>query len=173
MLLKRYLQTPFRDLESYLRFLTGLNEDDIQLILEQYNSKFKTYKISPAVYTFKDLSEVLSRSFKTEFEIRNRQRSDHKYDKSDSILIDGDNVSSITKLTTFGVKNYSSIYYSEKSLKISSRDEIHLKSDVIDGGFQNRLKQLILYSFVLDKPPGYKLFCSPETFHYKRTKKVL
>ena len=51
------------------------------------------------MYTFNDLSEVLSRSFKTEFEIRNRLRLDYKNDKSDSLLIDSDNVSLITKLT--------------------------------------------------------------------------
>ena len=35
ILLRRYLQAPFRDFESYLRVLTGLNEDDIQLLLKQ------------------------------------------------------------------------------------------------------------------------------------------
>ena len=35
LLLKRYLRTPFRDFESYLRILTGLNGDDIQLLLKQ------------------------------------------------------------------------------------------------------------------------------------------
>ena len=28
-----YAKSPFRDFESYLRFLTGLNEDNIQVIL--------------------------------------------------------------------------------------------------------------------------------------------
>ena len=98
ILLKSYLQSLFRDFESYLRILTGLNEDDIQLLLKQYNSKFKTYKISPVVYTFKDLSEVLPGSFKSEFEIR-KLRPNHKHDNSNSILIDGDNVSLITKFT--------------------------------------------------------------------------
>ena len=48
-----------------LRILTGLKEDDIQKKLKQLNSKFKTYKSSPGVYTFKDLAVVLSRSFRT------------------------------------------------------------------------------------------------------------
>ena len=42
ILLNRYLETSIRDFESHLRILTGLNEDDIQMILKQYNSKFKT-----------------------------------------------------------------------------------------------------------------------------------
>ena len=41
-LLLIYTVSPLRDFESYLRILTGLNEDDIHLILKQYNSKFIT-----------------------------------------------------------------------------------------------------------------------------------
>ena len=33
------------------------------------------------------------------------------------------------------------------------------------------MRQPILSSFVLDKPSGYKVFCEPETIHYKKTKK--
>ena len=32
-------------------------------------------------------------------------------------------------------------------------------------------KKIILFSFVLDGPPGYKVFCEPETIHYKKFKK--
>ena len=93
MLLKDYVRSSFGDFESYLRISTGLSEDDIQLILKQYNSKFITYKFPPGAYTFKDLSIVLSRGFINEFEIRGRMRANHKHDLSDSIIIDSDNVS--------------------------------------------------------------------------------
>ena len=33
------------------------------------------------------------------------------------------------------------------------------------------VKKPILYSFVLDKPSGYKVFSEPETIHYKKIKK--
>ena len=66
----------------------------MQLILKQYNSKFTTYKLPPSVYTFKDLS----RNFKNEFEVRGGVQPKHKHVKSDSIIIDSDNVSLITKL---------------------------------------------------------------------------
>ena len=36
----------FRDFEGYLRMFSPLDENDIQLILKQYNSKFTTYKSS-------------------------------------------------------------------------------------------------------------------------------
>ena len=39
-----YARSPFRDFESYLRIVIGLEEDNIQLILKQYNEKFITYE---------------------------------------------------------------------------------------------------------------------------------
>ena len=63
ILLKRYLQTPFRNFERFLRILTGLKEEDAQLIIKQYDSKFKTYKTSPGIYTFEGLSEVFFKGF--------------------------------------------------------------------------------------------------------------
>ena len=42
-----YVHSPFPDFESYPRMFTGLNEDDIQLMVEQFNSKFLTYKVFP------------------------------------------------------------------------------------------------------------------------------
>ena len=48
---------------------------------------------------------------------------------------------------------------------------MHLKCDCIDGSIQNGLRQPILYSCVLDKPSGYKIFSQPETIHYKKINK--
>ena len=46
-----------------------------------------------------------------------------------------------------------------------------MKCDVIDGSVVNGSGQPILYSFVLDKLSGYKVFCEPETIHYKKVNK--
>ena len=46
-----------------------------------------------------------------------------------------------------------------------------MKCDVIDGSVVNGNRQAILYSFVLDKPSGYKVFSEPETIHYKKINK--
>ena len=46
-----------------------------------------------------------------------------------------------------------------------------MKCDVIDGAVVNGVRQPILYSIVLDKPSGYKVFSEPETIHYKKIKK--
>ena len=50
--------------------------------------------------------------------------------------------------------------------------KIHLKCDVSDGSLVNGSRKPILYSFVLDKPSGYKVFCEPETIHYKKNKQI-
>ena len=46
-----------------------------------------------------------------------------------------------------------------------------MKADIIDDSVVNGSRQPILYSFVLDKPTGYKVFSEPETILYKETKK--
>ena len=62
-------------------------------------------------------------------------------------------------------------YISDKILNLSTVKKIHLKCDVIDGSVVNSIRQPILYSFVLDKPSGFKVFSEPETIHYKKINK--
>ena len=97
ILILNYKNLSFRGFESYLRILSSRDQNDFQLILKQYNSKFITYKFPPGVYTFKDLSEVLSKGFKNEFDLR-KLRLNLKYDKFESNIIENDNVTLITNL---------------------------------------------------------------------------
>ena len=76
---------------------SGLNEDDIQLLSKQYNSKFITYETSPGYYTFNDLEEILSRGFRNDFDI-GKLRLKYNHDNYSSIIIDSDTVTLITKL---------------------------------------------------------------------------
>ena len=46
-----------------------------------------------------------------------------------------------------------------------------MKCDVTDGSVVNGLRQPILYSFPVDKKPGYKVFSEPETIHAKKMNK--
>ena len=46
-----------------------------------------------------------------------------------------------------------------------------MKYDGFDGSIQNGLRHPILFSFVLDRKPGYKDFCEPETIHYRKINK--
>ena len=54
-----YAWSPFRNFESYLRIVAGLDEDNIQMILEEFNSFFITHEIPPGIYTISDFSEVV------------------------------------------------------------------------------------------------------------------
>ena len=51
ILLLGYSASSFRDFESYLRLVIGLDEGDIQLILIEYNSHFITYELTPGIYS--------------------------------------------------------------------------------------------------------------------------
>ena len=46
-----------------------------------------------------------------------------------------------------------------------------MKCDVIDGSVLNGVRQPIFLSFVLDKKQVFKVFCEPETIHYKKINK--
>ena len=42
-----------------MRIVVGLDEEDIQLILKQYNSHFMTYELTPGIYTIQDNSDTI------------------------------------------------------------------------------------------------------------------
>ena len=65
----------------------------------------------------------------------------------------------------------SGVYTCDKVLNLNTINKIHLKCDIINGSVMNGIRQPILYSFVLDKPSGYKVFSEPETIHYKKINK--
>ena len=46
----------FQDFEKFLRTEVDLFEDDFKLVLDEYNSSFITYEVSPGIYTFEDIS---------------------------------------------------------------------------------------------------------------------
>ena len=59
ILLLGFARSKFRDFERYLRIVIGLDEEDIQLILKQYNSQFVIYELAPGIYTIKDISDTI------------------------------------------------------------------------------------------------------------------
>ena len=182
IIILNYSRSQFRDFESYLRIRVGLDEEDIQLILKEYNSHFITYELSPGVYTIKDISDSV------------QTFNGH----NDIIEIEYDDISMKTKIIleykdlreNFGLgtlrldkKSFfhillgqdpyfdykaPGVYTSDKILNLNTTNKIHLKCDFIDGSIQNGLRQPIIYSFVLDKPSGCKKFSEPETIHYKK-----
>ena len=190
ILLMGYARSPFRDFESYLRIVIGLEEDNIRLILKQYNEKFVTYGLEPGNYSIKDIQKAV------------HPLGDHE----GTLKIEYDDLNKKVKLTltrfgsTFGTLRFDEIsffhtilgfdpywdyeptnaihvdspgvYTSDKiNLNLNTINKIHLKCNCIDGTIQDGVRQPILFSFILDKPSGYKVFCEPETIHYKKINK--
>ena len=180
-----YTSSVFQDFESFLRTQIDLIENDVKLVLDEYNSSFITYELEPGINSYREISEALFYILQSE------------YPSSDSeILIRLDDITRKTKLVVssgiiairFDEKSFFSIilgftagwdykhyiqYLSQKIVNLSSTNKIHLKCDAIDGSVVDGVRQPILYSFILDKPSGYKVFCEPETIHYKKINKSI
>ena len=62
-----YVSSVFQDFESYLRTEVDLIENDIKLVLDEYNSSFITYELQPGIYTFKDISQALFNILQSEY----------------------------------------------------------------------------------------------------------
>ena len=60
-----------QDFESFLRTEVDLVEDDIRLVLDDYNSSFIIYELEPGIYTFEDLSQALFNILQPEYELFN------------------------------------------------------------------------------------------------------
>ena len=189
ILLTGYAKSLFRDFETYLRIAVGLEENNIRLILKQYNEKFITYALEPGNYNIQDIHKTLS------------SLDDHK----ENIQIDYDEINKKVKLILTSANSFGTLRFDDKSffhtlfgfdpywdykptiaihadlpgiytndkdiLNLNSINKIHLKCDAIDGSIQDGVRQPILFSFALDKPSGYKIFCEPETIHYKKINK--
>ena len=141
-------------------------EDDIILVLDEYNSSFVTYELDPGIYTFKDISEALFNILQSDYPGSNNV-----------IVIDFDDITRKTKLVVragiiairfdensffstilgftpgWDYKHYNK-YISQRIVNLGNKNKIHLKCDVIDGSVVDGIRQPILYSFVLDKLPG-------------------
>ena len=180
-----YTSSVFQNFESFLSTQIDLVEDDIKLVLEEYNSSFNTYEIKAGIYTFKDISEALFNILQSEYP-----------GPSNVIDIEYDDITMKTKLVVrsgiiarkfdeqsffsnvlgftpgWDHKHYNK-YISQKNLILGSTNIIHLKCDVIDGSVVDGARQPMLYSFVLDKQPDYKVFSEPGTIHYKKTNRSI
>ena len=66
-ILARYTSSVFQDFESFLRTQIDLIEDDVKLVLDEYNSSFITYELEPGICTFKDISEALLNILQIEY----------------------------------------------------------------------------------------------------------
>ena len=182
-ILAGYTSSVFQDFESSLRTEVDLVQDNIKLVLDEYNSSFVTYELDPGIYTFKDISEALLKILQPEHN-GYHNAIDIEYDditmktkldvRSGIIAKRFDEKSFFSTILGFtpgwDYKHYNK-YTSQNYVNLGCTNKIHLKCDVIDGSVVNGLRQPILYSFVLDKLSGYKIFSEPQTIHYKKINK--
>ena len=165
-----YTSPVFQDFESFLRTQIDLVEDDIKLVLDEYNSSFITYELEPGIYSYKDLSEALFYILQSEYPSSGSEslirldditRKTKLVVRSGIIAIRFDEKSFFSTILGFtpgwDYKHYNQ-YLSQKIVNLSSTNKIHLKCDCIDGSVVNGIREPILFSFVLDKPSGYKVF---------------
>ena len=176
-----YTSSVFQDFESFLRTQIDLVEDDIKLVLDEYNSSFVTYELEPGIYNYREISEALFYILQPEYPQSGSEiliRLDDITRKTKLVVNSGiiairfdekSFFSTILDFTTgWDYKHYNQ-YLSQKIVNLSNTNKIHLKCDAIDGSIADGVRQPILYSFVLDKPSGYKVFYEPETIHFKKT----
>ena len=178
-----YTRSVFQDFESFLRTQIDLVEDDIKLVLDEYKSNFVTYELVPGIYRYRDIAEALYYILESEYPSSGSEilirldditRKTKLVVRSGIIAIRFDEKSFFSTILGFtpgwDYKHYNQ-YLSQKYVNLSNTNKIHLKCDAIDGSVVNGIRQPILYSFVLDKPSGYKIFSEPETIHYKKINK--
>ena len=165
ILLMGYARSPFRDFESYLRIVVGLDEDDIQLNLKQNNANFVTYELDPGIYTIENLQEDIhplgdhEGTLQIEYDHLNK-KTKIILTRSGSILgtLRFDEKSFLYTLLGFAPywdykptnaihADFPGVYTNDKILNLNTINKIHLKCDVIDGSLVNGLRQPILFSF--------------------------
>ena len=154
ILLVGYARSPFRDFESYLRIVVGLDEEDIQLILKEYIPHFIIYELTPGLYTIQDISDTIH-TFSGHSEIIQSEYDDITM-KTKIILkyIAGQKKFALGTLrfderslfhTSLGFTptwdykpiNSSGAYTTDKFLNLRTVNKIHLKCDCIDGSVVN------------------------------------
>ena len=82
-----------------------------------------------------------------------------------AIGIDDMFFSTILGFTSRFVHKHYNKYTSQKVVNSNNPNKIHLKCDLLDGSVVNGSRQPIIFSFVINKPSGYKVFCEHETIH--------
>ena len=155
-ILARYTNSVFQDFENFLRTQIDLVEDDIKLVLEENNSNFITYELTPGIYSYRDISEAFFYILQSEYPQSNSEiliRFDDFTRKTKLIVNPGIKAISFDENSFFSTilgftagwdyKHYNQ-YLSQKIVNLNSTNKIHLKCDCVDGSIQDGVGQPIL-----------------------------
>ena len=97
-----FTSSVFQDFEGFLRKQIDLIEDDVKLVLDEYNSSFITYELETGIYSYREISEAL-------FKILQLENPSYK----SKILIRLDDITRKTKLVVGS--GITAITFDEKS----------------------------------------------------------
>ena len=160
-------------------------EDDLRLVVEDYNSSFITYELETAIYTYKDLSKALLIILQPGYdEFKNSVviQFDDITMKTNLVLRSGNIAIKVDEKSFFSTilvfkpywdYKHCNKYISQEIVNLNTTNKIHLKCDVIHGSVVNAKSQSIVFSFVSNKPNGYNVFFEPETIHFKKMNKTV
>ena len=151
-ILSIYTSSVLQNFESFLRTQIDLIEDDIKLVLDEYNSSFITYELEPGIYNFKDISEALCNILQPEYPEPSNAINNEFDDitRKTKLVVNSGNIvirfdvklffSTVLSFTPgWDYKHYNR-YISQKIVNLSSTNKIHLKCDVIDGSTQDGIR---------------------------------
>ena len=153
-LLLGYARSLFQDFESYLRIIVDLPEEDIQVILKEYNSHFITYELTPGTYSIQDISDTIHtfsghmETIQIEYDdISMKTKFILKYIGGQKMFVLGtlrfderSFVHILLGFTPYWDYKPSGVYTSDKILNLNTVNKIHLKCDLIDGSIVNGVR---------------------------------
>ena len=155
-ILAGYVSSVFQDFESYLGTEVDLVQDDIKLVLDEYNSSFITYELEPGINSYREISEALFYILQSEYPSSDNEilirldditRKTKLVVNSGNIAIRFDEKSCFSSILGFTAgwdyKHYNQ-YLSQKIVNLSSTNKIHLNCDAIDGSVVDGVRQPIL-----------------------------
>ena len=158
-----YIHSIFQDFKSYLKTEIDLVEEDIILVLDEYNSIFITYELKTSIYAFIGLLEALFNIFQPEYDEFNYVISigfDDITRKARLVVGPGilairfDEKHFFSSVLGFNYGwNYKHFneYSSQNMVNLATTNKNRL---ICDGSTVDGLRQPILFSIVLDKPSG-------------------
>ena len=146
-----------------MRIVVGLDEEDVRLILKQFNSHFITYGKTPGIYTIQDISDAVHTS--SGHTVIIETECDDISMKTKIILkcnISGERMFGLETLrfderlfihTLLGFEPFwdykpsssnhiaiPDVYTIDKILNLSTTNKIHSKCNIIDGSVVNGLR---------------------------------
>ena len=178
----------YKNLED-LVYRMRLSYDEIMDILDlKYIPTKRTgYSLNPGIYEVLDLNNtlkhILPNNVKVNITIDDiRLKSNLKINQT---LIFTERTSFYTFLGFTQSRSYplndidshcqliAGSYKSDRPIKITGIDKIHLKCDCIQGSIVNGIRESILFNFALSSPPGYKKYKEPRVKLFKKINKSI